>query len=172
MELDADERHEYNDGEILAMAGGSDSHSFIIVNITAELRGALKGKPFSVGEGNLRVRNAHRPRYVYPDASVSCGDPQYDPDDTRRHTILNPRVIVEVLSPTTEAYDRGDKFEYYRGIASLEEYILIAQDRASGQTFLRQPDGTWSCCSSPASIHSWASAVEASKSRWRRSTIG
>jgi Uma2 family endonuclease len=144
MELKAAERHEYQYGEILAMSGGSGTHSFIIVNVTSEVRAALKGKPCSVAEGNLRVRSRREARYVYPDASVICGDREYDPDDPSGHTILNPRVIVEVLSPTTEAYDRGDKFEYYQGIESLEEYVLIAQDRPSAQSFLRQPDGTWS----------------------------
>jgi Uma2 family endonuclease len=144
MELKAEERHEYQYGEILAMSGGSGPHSFIIVNVTSELRAALKGKPCSVAEGNLRVRNRREPRYVYPDAGVLCNDREYDPEDPNRHTILNPRVIVEVLSPSTEAYDRGDKFEYYQGIASLEEYVLIAQDRPAAQSFLRQPDGTWS----------------------------
>ena len=144
MELGAAKRHEYSYGEILPMSGGSDAHSFIIVNLTAELRAALKGKPCSVAEGNLRVRDRREPRYVYPDASVICGDRQYDPEDPNRHTILNPRVIVEVLSPSTEAYDRGDKFEYYQRIEAVEEYVLVTQDRPSAQTFLRQPDGTWS----------------------------
>lgn len=144
MELDAAERHEYHGGEILAMSGGSDTHSFIIANVIREFGNALKGKPCSVAEGNLRVRNRHEPRYVYPDASVICGDREYDPDDPNRHTVLNPRVIVEVLSPTTEAYDRGNKFEYYQGIEALEEYLLIAQDHPAVQSFLRQGDGTWS----------------------------
>ena len=143
-ELHAAERHEYHEGEILAMSGGSDTHSFIIVNVVAELRAALKGHPCSVGEGNLRVRDEHKVRFVYPDASVICDDREYDPQDPNRHTILNPRIIVEVLSPSTEAYDRGDKFQYYQGIESIEEYVLIAQERAAAQTFLRQPDGTWS----------------------------
>lgn len=144
MELKAEERHEYSHGEIVLKSGGSDVHSFVIANVIGELGRRLKGKPCSVGEGNLRVRNRHEPRYVYPDASVICGEREYDPEDPNRHTILNPRVIVEVLSPTTEAYDRGDKFEYYQGIESLEEYVLIAQDRPAVQSFLRQRDGTWS----------------------------
>jgi Uma2 family endonuclease len=144
MELHAAERHEYHYGEILAMSGGSDTHSFVIANVIREFGNQLKGKPCSVAEGNLRVRNRREPRYVYPDASVVCDDREYDPDDPNRHTILNPRVIVEVLSPSKEAYDRGDKFEYYQGIESLQEYVLIAQDRPSAQSFLRQRDGTWS----------------------------
>jgi Uma2 family endonuclease len=142
-ELKAMDRHEYLDGQIVTKPGESDVHSFIVVNIVSELGRALRGQPCSVAEGNLRVRT-HGARYVYPDASVICGEREYDPADPNQHTVLNPRVIVEVLSPTTEAYDRGDKFEYYQGIKSLEEYVLIAQDRPAVQSFLRQADGTWS----------------------------
>ena len=93
----------------------------------------------------FRVRQGpRRGRYVYPDALVFCGPPQFDPDDVKRHTILNPRVIIEVLSPSTEAYDRGDKFAQYREIDGFEEYILIAQDRPHVESILRQPDGAWS----------------------------
>lgn len=138
------QRHEYQDGEILAMAGGSPERSFITANIVGELRNALKGKPCRVAESNLRIRIPGRPRYVYPDASVICGPLQFDPNDGERHSILNPRVIVEVLSPSTEAYDRGDKFTQYREIESFEEYILVSQDRPNVESYLRQPDGAWS----------------------------
>jgi len=144
MERDSDERHEYQDGQILAMAGGSPEQSFIIANIVGEVRTALKGKPCRVAESNLRIRVPHRPHCVYPDASIICGPLQFDPQDDRRQTITNPRVIIEVLSPSTEAYDRGDKFTQYREIESFEEYILISQDRPNVESFLRQPDGAWS----------------------------
>jgi Uma2 family endonuclease len=144
LERNADQRHEYQDGEILAMAGGSPEHSFIIANIVGELRNALKGRPCRVAESNLRIRIPGRPRYVYPDASIICGPLQFDPQDEERHTILDPKVIIEVLSPSTEAYDRGDKFTQYRDIESFEEYILISQDRPNAESFLRQPDGAWS----------------------------
>lgn len=144
LELHADERHEYQDGEILAMAGGSPEQSFIIANFVRETGNALKGKPCRVAESNLRIRIPHRPRYMYPDASIICGPLQFDPQDTKRHTILNPKVIIEVLSPSTEAYDRGDKFTQYREIQAFEEYILISQDRPNLESFLRQADGAWS----------------------------
>jgi Uma2 family endonuclease len=144
MELVAIDRHEYHFGEVVSSYGGSALHSFITANVIGELANALKGKPCKVADGNLRVRSTHTPRYVYPDASVICGPPQYDPEDAKHHTIMNPRVIVEVLSPTTEAYDRGSKFEYYRSILSVEECMLIDAVRPSVQTFLRQGDGTWS----------------------------
>jgi Uma2 family endonuclease len=144
LERVSEQRHEYQDGEILAMAGGSPQHSFIVANVIGEVRDALKGKPCRVAESNLRVRIPRRPRYVYPDASIICGPLQFDPDDSQRQTILNPRVIIEVLSPSTEAYDRGDKFTQYRQIESFEEYILISQDRPNVESFLRQSDGAWS----------------------------
>ena len=105
---------------------------------------ALKGTPCRVAESNLRIRIPRRPQCVYPDASIICGPLQFDPQDNPRHTIVNPKVIIEVLPPSTEAYDRGDKFTQYREIDSLEEYILISQTRPSVESFLRQPDGAWS----------------------------
>ncbi len=144
MEDAAVERHEYQDGEILAMAGGSPEQSFIAANIVREAGNALKGKPCRVAESNLRVRIPHSPRCMYPDASIICGPLQFDPQDPKRHTILNPKVIIEVLSTSTEAYDRGDKFTQYRKIEAFEEYILISQDRPNVESFLRQADGAWS----------------------------
>ncbi len=144
LEFDASDKHEYHDGEILAMAGTSYDHCVILPNVVGELRAALKGKPCRVLDGNLRIRIPGTPRYVYPDASVICGQPQFDPLDPRPMTVTNSRVIIEVLSPSTEAYDRGDKFTHYREIASLEEYIRVSQDRPSVETFSRQPDGSWS----------------------------
>jgi len=144
MEEASDVRHEYHDGEVLAMAGGSLEHSVISLNCAAELRSRLKGRPCLVADSNLRVRTSRQGRYVYPDAMVFCGPPQFDADDDKRQTILNLRVIVEVLSPSTEGYDRGDKFAQYRRIESLEEYILISQDRPNVESLLRHADGAWS----------------------------
>ena len=106
--------------------------------------GALKGNPSRIHESNVRVRIPRTPRYVYPDAAIVCGAPQFDPQDTRPMTLTNPRVIIEVLSPSTEAYDRGDKFTAYRGLESLEEYVLVSQGTALIESFYRQADGTWS----------------------------
>jgi len=143
IEQDSSEKHEYWDGELLSMAGGSYEHSLITVNIGGEVRNALKGKPCRVLDSNLRIRIPRRPRYVYPDVSIICGPPQFDPQDPTRQTVLNPRVVVEVLSPSTAAHDRGGKFTSYREIASFEEYVLVAQDQPSVESFFRQPDGTW-----------------------------
>ena len=145
-ELDrvADERHEYHDGAILVMTGGSPDHSFITANLVGEVGNALKGKPCRVAESNLRIGIPRRPRYVYPDASIICGSLQFDQQDDQQHTVLNPKVIIEVLSPSTEAYDRGDKFTQYREIETFDEYILISQTRPNVESLLRQPDGAWS----------------------------
>ena len=140
----AEERHEYDNGEILAMSGGSPTQSFIIMNVGTEIRVALKGKPCRIADSNLRIAIQKQAKYVYPDASIICGPLQFDPNDKLQHTVLNPRVVIEVLSPSTEAYDRGDKFRSYREIETLEEYILISQNQPQFESLLRQPDGTWS----------------------------
>jgi Uma2 family endonuclease len=143
LEREAQERHEFRDGEILAMAGGTVNHSLICVNFAAELRAALKGKPCRVYESNLRVRIPRTPLYTYAEALVICGKLEYDPADESLQTIVNPTLLAEVLSPTTEGYDRGEKFRRYREIESLKEYVLISQDATNVETFFRQPDGTW-----------------------------
>lgn len=144
MERQATDRHEFHEGEILAMSGGSIEQSVITANLIGELRNALKGKPCRVADSNLRVRIGRQSRYVYPDALVFCGPPQFDEQDDQLHTLLNPRVIVEVLSPSTEAYDRGEKFGYYSQVESLEEYLMISQSKPRFESWLRQPDGAWS----------------------------
>src|SRR5580698_3999322 len=104
----SDVKHEFHEGEIIEMTGGTYEHSLISANVVGELRSRLKGTPCKVLESNLRIRVTPSPRYVYPDGSVVCGPPQFDPDDLRRMTIVNPRVIIEVLSESTEGYDRGE----------------------------------------------------------------
>lgn len=142
-EQEALERHEYRNGEIIAMAGGTYNHSLIVANTIRELGIALKGKPCRVLDSNLRIRSRRVPLFTYPDISVVCGEPQFDPDDRSGQTIINPRVLIEVLSPSTEAYDRGAKFNFYRQLEPLEEYVLISQDAPRIETFYRQPEGTW-----------------------------
>ena len=138
------EKHEYRDGEMLSMAGGTPRHSLIISNVVGEGRNALKGKPCRMYESNLRVRIPRSLLYTYPDATIVCGPLQFDPNDVNRMTIINPKVLIEVISTGTESYDRGEKFDRYRTLESLEEYILVNQAQPSVQSFLRQPDGTWS----------------------------
>ena len=143
LERSARERHEYRDGEILLMAGGTADHSLIVANVIGELRNRLKGKPCRAYESNLRVRIARTVLYTYPDISVICGPRQPDPSDPSGETMTNPRLIVEVLSPSTEAYDRGEKFDHYRKLDSLQEYVLVSQSTPRIETFLRQAEGNW-----------------------------
>ena len=142
-EADADSKHEYHAGLILAMSGGSYRHSRIISNLIRSVGNRLEGSPCFVLEGNMRVRIGQADRYVYPDASVVCGEPLFDPLDRNQTTIVNPRVVIEVLSDSTEAYDRGDKFSAYRDLESVKEYVLVSQNYPSVETFFRQGDGTW-----------------------------
>lgn len=142
-ERTAEVRHEYRNGEILAMAGGSYNHSLILANLIRELGNALKGKPCRALESNLRVKIPRTPLYTYPDATVICGDPQFDASDAGMETITNPRALFEVLSPTSEAYDRGEKFTRYRQMESLQEYVLVSQDSPHVQVFVKQEGATW-----------------------------
>lgn len=143
IERDSATKNEFRDGEIIDMSGGSLEHSLIIANTIGELRNRLKGSPCRVYDSNLRVRIARKVRYAYPDATVICDGAQFDPDDPSRGTVINPRLVVEVLSPSTELYDRGDKFRRYLEVESLQEYIMIAQDEPRVETLFRQRDGTW-----------------------------
>lgn len=142
-EHDAAEKHEYYHGEVFAMSGGTFEHSRITANVIRELGNRLVGTPCGVQESNLRVRVPRTTLYTYPDASVLCGDPQFDPLDTGRRTLTNPTLLVEVLSPSTESWDRGGKFDNYRLIDSLREYVLISWDAPRVETYQRQPDGKW-----------------------------
>lgn len=134
-------RSEYYDGEMFAMAGASLAHLRIIQNLNYELLHQLRGGPCEVTVIDLRVKVDATGLYTYPDIVIVCEKPQLEDDVL--DTLLNPQVIVEVLSDSTEKYDRGKKFAHYRQIASLKEYILVAQDRMSVERFVRQPDESW-----------------------------
>lgn len=138
------ERHEFHAGEILAMSGGTYEHSRIVANLIRSLGNRLDGSPGHVVDSNLRVGLDHGERYVYPDASIICGPPAFDPADAKRTTILNPKVVIEVLSDSTEAYDRGQKFAHYRTVPPMVEYVLVSQRVAAVETFFRGEDGSWS----------------------------
>jgi Uma2 family endonuclease len=142
-EYDAEERHEWRDGEVVAMAGGSPDHSLVIANFIGTLHGRLRGSPCRVYDSNLRVRDRRTTLYTYPDLTVICGEREFDPKDERRQTVLNPTVLIEVVSPSSEGDDRGEKFNRYRDIPSLQEYVLVSQVMPQIQTFLRQPEGAW-----------------------------
>ena len=140
-EKDAEFRSEYFRGEMFAMAGASANHNLIVLNAGASLREQLKKKPCRVYPSDLRLRIETTSLYTYPDLSVVCGEPKLETNGV--DVLLNPVVLVEVLSDSTEAYDRGKKFEHYRTIPSLKHYVLIAQDRHSIDCFSRKPDGSW-----------------------------
>jgi Uma2 family endonuclease len=134
-------KHEFFQGEIFAMAGATREHNLVVLNIGAELRNALRTKPCEVYPSDMRSKIPATGLYTYPDAIVVCGTPEFE--DEVHDTLLNPKVLVEVLSGSSESYDRGKKFEQYRSIASLSEYILAAQDQVLVEHFSRQPDGSW-----------------------------
>ncbi len=134
-------KSEYYRGEIFAMAGGSVRHNTIGGNVFASLRGRLRGSPCRPYNSDQRIRIPANGLATYPDVSIVCDEFQVDAED--RDAIINPRVIFEVLSKSTESYDRGKKFDLYRQLDSLHEYILIVQDEPHVERFLRQEDGSW-----------------------------
>jgi Uma2 family endonuclease len=137
-----EQRSEYVAGEVFAMAGGSEEHNLIVLNVGAELRNQLKSRPCRVYPSDMKVHIAKDDVGAYPDVMVICGEREFY--DGRRDVVTNPTLIVEVLSEATEAYDRGDKFRFYRSLDSLQAYLLLSQSRVQAELFLRQPEGTWS----------------------------
>lgn len=141
LERGSEMKHELLDGEMVAMTGGSSNHNLTTVNLAGELRQRLKQRPCRVYSGDMRVRIPEVGIYTYPDVLVVCGEPRFE--DEYRDTLLNPTVVIEVLSPSTEAYDRGRKFEHYGKLESLKEYVLVTQDQARVEHYLRQDDHVW-----------------------------
>lgn len=137
----AEARSEYLDGGMLAMAGGIRAHNLIVTNIVRELSLHLKKRPCEVYSGGQRVRIPEIDLYIYPEVVVACDKPRFE--DEHLDTLLNPALIVEVLSPTTEAYDRGKKFQLSQEVESLAEYVLVAQDKHRVERFLRQDGNEW-----------------------------
>ena len=137
----AEFRSQYFAGEMFAMSGGTPRHSLIKNNVGGLLYALLRQRPCATYDSDLRLRVTETNLITYPDVSVVCGELQVDPDDA--NTALNPTLIVEVLSPSTEAYDRGAKFGHYRRIPSLREYVLVSQDEPRVERFLLNEDGTW-----------------------------
>ena len=119
-------KNEYHNGQIIAMSGASRAHNRITVDITIQLGNQLMDSECEVFASEMRVRTSPEVSYFYPDVIVVCGEPGFE-DDTF-DTLLNPILVIEVLSPSTAAFDRGEKFEHYKQIASLQEYILVSQD--------------------------------------------
>lgn len=141
IERNAEHKHEYFDGEMFAMAGGSPEHSQVIANVIIELGYQLKKRPCVVYSSDVRVNVAPTGLYTYPDVTVVCGSPQFS--DDQKDTLINPLLIVEVLSDSTEAYDRGRKFDMYRTLPSLREYLLVSQLEPRLALYTRQPDDRW-----------------------------
>ncbi len=135
-ERKSDTKHEYLRGEIIAMPGASYRHTLLTMNISGELYILLKGGTCEVHTNDLRVRTSPETSYFYPDVLVVCGEPRLE--DNTVDILLNPIILVEVLSPSTETYDRGEKFKHYQQIASLQEYILVSQDKIHIEHYIRQ----------------------------------
>ncbi|HZP85004.1 MAG TPA: Uma2 family endonuclease [Chthonomonadaceae bacterium] len=138
----AETKSEYYDGVIVAMAGASPEHDRIAVDILRHLGNQLERSPCEPFSSDMRVRVPTCNRYYYPDVSVACGGSQFEALVGVR-SLLNPKLIVEVLSESTEKNDRTDKYDCYRTLASLATYVLVAQDRPRIEVFTRQPDDTW-----------------------------
>ncbi|MFN0170308.1 MAG: Uma2 family endonuclease [Bryobacteraceae bacterium] len=141
IERAAETKSEYYDGQMYAMSGGSYTHALIIGNLTAALHGALRTRGCSVVPNDLRVRVAEDGLYTYPDVVVVCAQPRFA--DDQKDTLLNPTLLIEALSPSTESKDRGFKFAQYRRIESLREYVLVSQEEARVECFARQASGQW-----------------------------
>lgn len=140
LEEQSEEKHEWNDGLIYAMAGGTIEHSRLSSAIGGELRAALRGRPCTVFDSDLRLRAEATGRATYADVVVVCGERRTHPED--EHALTNPTLIVEVLSKSTEASDRGEKFSHYRRMPSLQEYVLVAQEEPRIEVYRREGD-TW-----------------------------
>jgi len=134
-------KHEFFDGEVYAMAGGSPRHNALCVNATTSFRTAPAHRDCITLSSDQRI-GVRDSKYVYPDATVVCG--RLETQDGAKDVVRNPRVIVEVLSGTTEQYDRGDKWEGYRRIPSLTDYVLISQSKPQVEIYQRQDGGSWS----------------------------
>lgn len=139
LEREAPYKSEYINGHIYAMAGASRQHNLIGGNVFAEMRSQLRGRGCETYVNDMRVKVSTTGMYTYPDVVAVCGGPQFE--DSHTDTLINPSVIVEVLSPSTEAYDRGEKFAHYRRLDSLREYVLVAQDKVRVEHYVRQEDG-------------------------------
>lgn len=134
-------KHEYIDGEIVAMVGASFRHNLIQTRMLAALYTRLRGGPCEALPSDLRVAIPALGIYTYPDITVVCGEPRLE--DNEHDTLLNPSLIAEILSPSTEGYDRGLKFQRYRLIPTLQEYVLIAQERPTIEHYQRTSDERW-----------------------------
>jgi Uma2 family endonuclease len=137
----AEYKSEYFNGEMFAMAGASPNHVWIVANLMVNLGQQLLPKPCRISASDLRLRVTPTGLYTYPDVMVVCGDPQFAEDE--KDTLLNPTLIIEVLSDSTRDYDRSQKFEHYRRLSSLGEYLTVAQNAPHVEHWTRQPEERW-----------------------------
>lgn len=141
MERASNEKHEFAYGEIFAMTGASMDHGRIVANLARVIGNQLLDRPCDVITGDLLLCVDPQYRYTYPDIVVVCGEPKFL--DNQFDTLLNPDVIIEVLSDSTRSYDRGEKFEQYRSIPSFREYLVVEQSKVHVELHSKQPNGTW-----------------------------
>ena len=141
LERNAEIKSEYFDGEMFAMSGATREHTQIAANITAQFDNQFMDRPCEVYPLEMRTKVAATGLYTYPDLAVVCGEPRFE--DAYMDTLVNPDLIIEILSRSTESYDRGKKFAHYRNVDSLREYVLVAQTECRIERFCRQDDGNW-----------------------------
>lgn len=134
-------KHEYYAGDIFAMVGARRLHVLIVTNLVSSLDRRLSDRPCEVYSNDMRLKVSSTGLYTYPDVAVVCGEPQFE--DVETDTLLNPQVVIEVLSKSTRDYDLGEKFEHYRSVESLTDYVLISQDAYHVEHRSRKPDGEW-----------------------------
>ncbi|MBE5229059.1 MAG: Uma2 family endonuclease [Microcystis aeruginosa PMC 728.11] len=141
LETIAEVKHEYHDGEIIDMTGGSINHNSILINLIVLLKLALRGTNYRLQSSDLRLWIPQYNRGLYPDLMLIAGEPLFS--DNRNDEILNPCVIIEVLSPSTSGYDRGDKFRYYRSIPQLNQYLLVSQGEILIESYSKTSENSW-----------------------------
>ncbi|MCK5523131.1 MAG: Uma2 family endonuclease [Thiomargarita sp.] len=141
LECEAEYKSEYFDGEIFAMSGATEKHNLVSGNIFAAIHAQIKKRPCKVYNNDMRVKVSPTGLYTYPDVVAICDKPRFD--DEQKDTLLNPTVIIEVLSNSTANYDRGEKFKHYRTLDSFIEYLLIAQDECYVEHYVRQTNNQW-----------------------------
>jgi Uma2 family endonuclease len=137
----AERKSEYWQGEMFAMSGAAEPHCLVVANISFQLHSQLRTRDCRTYSNDMRVRVSATGLHTHPGVVVACGASQFI--DGRRDTLVNPTLIIEVLSPSTEAYGRGRKFEHYQSADSLQQYLLVASERVHADLFTRQPGGQW-----------------------------
>jgi Uma2 family endonuclease len=141
LERESSVKHEYHAGHLNAMAGASEAHNLITINLGREVSTQLRGRPCRTYGSDMKVKIEEAGSYVYPDLTIVCGERRFD--DEEKDALLNPMVVIEVLSPSTELNDRGRKFAYYRQLESITDYLMIAQDKPFIEHYTKQEEGRW-----------------------------